>query len=117
MSASSALQFFRDSTFLQAMPDEALQRLSEMGDGAEGEMRNIAEVMRGMGCVISVDAINQHQGGSCSGSLQTGSEVSVMLFFLAESLQAQIEALHIAANSETILRERQLAMEKEVRHA
>lgn len=114
MSASKALQFFRDSTCLQAMPDEALQRLGDMAETAEDEMRNITKVMLGIGCLISADANQDH---FASGSLQNGSEVSAMLFSLAESMQAQIETLHIAANSDAVLKNRQHAQDKEISHA
>lgn len=114
MSASATLRFFRDNTNLRSLPDSALKDLAFMSDGAEGEMRNITEVMRGMGCVISIDAKVEQQGETFSGSLRDRNGVSVMLFFLAEAMQAQIEALHIAANADFILKDRQQA--KEARH-
>lgn len=114
MSASATLQFFRDNTNLGSLPDAALETLAFMSDGAEGEMRNIAEVMRRIGGLIVSDAGCQQRGEIHSGSLQDGRGVPTLLFFLAEAMQTQIEALHIAVNADFILKDRQQA--KEVRH-
>lgn len=109
MSASTTLRFFRDNTNLRSLPDSALKDLAFMSDGAEGEMRNITDVMRGMGCLIGTDCLPGQS--SHSGSLQNGREVSTMLFFLAEAMQAQIEALHISANADCILKGRRQTKE------
>lgn len=106
MSASAVLQYFQDSTRLSSLPDQDLWRLSMMSETAEGEMRNLAELMRGIGRLISTDA--DIEKGCRSGSFQNSGEVSALLFNLSETLQSQVEALCIASNADVILNERKL---------
>lgn len=106
MSASAVLRYFLDSTKLSTLPDQDLWRLSMMSETAEGEMRNLAELMRGIGCLVGTDGDTEK--GSRSGSFQNSSEVSTLLFNLSETLQSQVEALCIASNADVILNERKL---------
>ena len=104
MSASAVLQYFRDNTKLSKLPDQDLWKLSMMSETAEGEMRNLAELMRGIGCLVGTDGYAEN---ICrSGSFQNSSEVSSLLFSLSDTLQSQIEALCIASNADVILNER-----------
>lgn len=111
MSASAALQFFRERTDLSALQDKELQDLSVMSEAAECKMRDITEVMLGMGCLISSDSSLDH---ARAGNFQDGDEVPTMLFFLAEAMQAQIETMNIAVNAERVLSRRR---ERGVSHA
>lgn len=112
MSASTVLQFFRANTKLSSLPDQDLWTLSMMSETAEGEMRNLAELMRGIGCLVGTDGDTEK--GCRSGSFQNSVEVSALLFNLSETLQSQVEALCIASNADVILNERK--MKKEASH-
>ena len=106
MSASTLLKFFIDNTNLRSLPDDALAKLSFLSGEAENELRNLVEVMRGIGCLVGTDGDAEK---SCrSGSFQNSIEVSSLLFTLGEALQAQIDALNVASNADFIMNERKL---------
>lgn len=106
MSASAVLQFFRKNTRLSTLPEQDLRELSMLAETAEGEMRNLAELMRGIGCLVGSDG--DMEKGCRSGSFQNSGEVSSLLFNLSETLQSQIEALCLASNADVVLNERKL---------
>lgn len=107
MSASLVFRTLRDRFDLSSLPAEDLKRIAQSSDSIEDEMRNLTEVMTGLGCLINHDA--NIQGGCGAGNLQDGMAVSLLLFFFAEALQTQVEALHVASNAEYHMNERQLA--------
>lgn len=104
MTASTALRVFIDHTDFDALPSEALERLSAAAEPAENELRNLVEVMLGVGCLVLNDS--HLSDGNRSGNFQSGGDVSSLLFSFAETLQGQAETLRAAADADHTLRRR-----------
>ncbi|MEK6357512.1 MAG: hypothetical protein V4796_32485 [Burkholderia cenocepacia] len=97
------LAFFIGHIDIKQLDDEDLEFLSDASEQASGEAATLSQVVSGLGCLISEDAMRS--GGSCTGSFQ-GDDVPNLLWFIANQIDSIGQMAFIGSEADYQLRTR-----------
>lgn len=99
MSASGIIDTLWESIDLKKLSDEQLESLCGSGDQSFA-LSNLADVMEGLGCLISSDG---NRGSNIAGNFQDGESLSQLLWVLADAVKTSASVCFVVSEASVLL--------------